>query len=286
MIAPHESEGVVADGVAGAAEREPEGDAPAHARHGSEEYAALAPLFTELVGLPPGDPRRQTLRDELVAGHLVVAHNIAARFRGRGQSQEDLRQVATLGLIKAIDRFEPAQGTDFLAYAIPTIMGEVRRYFRDESWSVRVPRRLKELHVKLGFANSALIQQLGRAPSARELADHLGLNVEEVYEGLEAASAYQAVSLSEPVTSSSDDVTLDNALGMVDDAFEQIEDRESIQPLLNSLPERERKMLILRFFGNQSQSQIAEQVGISQMQVSRVLAKTLRRLREQLADQA
>lgn len=252
---------------------------------GGDDYAGLAPLFDELVGLTPDAPRWQAVRDELVSGYLPVAYNIAARFRGRGQAQEDLRQVATVGLIKAVDRFQPALGTDFLAYAIPTIMGEVRRYFRDESWSVRVPRRLKELHVKLGAATAELVQELGRAPSARELADHLGLNVEEVYEGLEAASAYQAVSLSEPATAAAEELTLANALGTVDDAFEQIEDRESIQPLLNALPERERKMVVLRFFGNLSQSQIAEQVGISQMQVSRVLARTLRQLRDRLADQ-
>ncbi len=251
---------------------------------GAQDYAHTAPLFERFVRLAAGDPARQGLRDELVRVYLPVAHNIASRFRGRGHSQEDLRQVAAVGLVNAVNRFEPAVGVDFLAFAVPTIMGEVRRYFRDTSWSVRVPRRLKELHLRLSAAGTELSQRLGRAPSARELAAHLDLPIDAVYEGLEAATAYQAVSLSDPLGAGSEDVPLADALGDDDDAFERVDNREAVRPLLAALPERERRILVLRFFGNLSQTQIAEQVGISQMHVSRLLARSLSRLRRQLDD--
>jgi RNA polymerase sigma-B factor len=246
------------------------------------DYAHTAPLFGRLAAMAEADPQRRALRDQLVQAYLPVANTIASRFRGRGHSQEDLRQVAAVGLVNAVNRFEPSVGVDFLAFAVPTIMGEVRRYFRDTSWSVRVPRRLKELHLKLSAASGELSQRLGRAPSARELATHLDLPIDTVYEGLEAATAYQAVSLSEPLSSGSDEVPLADALGEDDESFERIDNREAVRPLLEALPERERRILVLRFFGNLSQTQIAEQVGVSQMHVSRLLSRSLNRLRRQL----
>ena len=247
-------------------------------------YEYLAPLFKEFASLPTDDPRRQQLRDELVTGHLPVALHIARRFAHRGEPQEDLEQVATVGLINAVDRFEPDRGTDFLSYAVPTITGEVRRHFRDQAWSMRVPRRLKDLHVAIGAAVSELSQGLGRAPRPSELAVHLKCSVEEVLEGLEAASAYRSASLDEVLTD--DDAsghTAADALGEADSALDQVEYRESVRPLLESLPERERTILLLRFFGNLTQTQIAQQVGISQMHVSRLLAQTLAALRDQMA---
>jgi RNA polymerase sigma-B factor len=248
----------------------------------AQDYAYTQPLFDRLAAMSPDDPARQGVRDELVRAYLPVANNIASRFRGRGHGQDDLRQVAAVGLLNAVNRFQPSVGVDFLAFAVPTIMGEVRRYFRDTSWSVRVPRRLKELHLKLSAASSELSQRAGRAPSARELSAYLELPIETVYEGLEAATAYQAVSLSEPIGADLDEVAIGESLGAEDDSFERIDNRESVRPLLAALPERERRILMLRFFGNLSQTQIAEQVGVSQMHVSRLLSRSLDRLREQL----
>jgi RNA polymerase sigma-B factor len=246
-------------------------------------YEHLVPLFKEFTSLPEGDPRRPQLRDELVTGHLPVALHIARRFAHRGEPQEDLEQVATVGLINAVDRFEPDRGTDFLSYAVPTIAGEVRRHFRDQAWSMRVPRRLKDLHVAIGGAVSELSQRLGRAPRPSEIAAYLQCPTEDVLEGLEAAGAYRSASLDEVLTTDeTSGHTVADALGEADSALEQVEYREAVRPLLASLPERERTILLLRFFGNLTQTQIAQQVGISQMHVSRLLAQTLATLREQL----
>ncbi|HEY8371792.1 MAG TPA: SigB/SigF/SigG family RNA polymerase sigma factor [Pseudonocardiaceae bacterium] len=249
-------------------------------------YDHLAPLFHELAALSEDDPRRAELRDKLVTEHLPVAQHIARRFSNRGEPQEDLVQVATLGLINAVDRFQPDRGVDFLSFAVPTIMGEVRRHFRDTGWSVRVPRRLKELHLSINAATSQLSQQLGRAPTPSELAEHLGISKEEVYEGLEATNAYRSASLDDLLLEDDDTVSLGDALGEVDAELEQVEYRESLQPLLARLPERERKVLMLRFFGNMTQTQIAKRVGVSQMHVSRLLARTLAQLRDELRDKA
>ncbi|MGH3922598.1 MAG: sigma-70 family RNA polymerase sigma factor, partial [Pseudonocardiaceae bacterium] len=168
----------------------------------SEEWAAPkgadyghAALFAELAGLDQSDPRRAQLRDRLVAAHLPLARHIARRFSHRGEPQDDLEQVACVGLIHAVDRFEPDRGSDFLSFAVPTITGEVRRYFRDHAWAMRVPRRLKDLHVAIGSAMSILSQQHGRAPTASELAEYLDLPREQVLEGLGAASGYRTSSL-------------------------------------------------------------------------------------------
>ena len=251
---------------------------------GDTGYQHLAPLFVELVALPAHHPRRAVLRDRLVEGHLPVAQHIARRFAHRGEPLDDLEQVATVGLINAVDRFEPDRGVDFLSYAVPTITGEVRRHFRDQGWAMRVPRRLKDLHVTLGAAISELSQRLGRAPTATELSRHLDLPREQVVEGLEAAHAYRGKSLDSLLDADDDNsATLADAIGTADSELERVEYRESLQPLLAELPERERTILMLRFFGNMTQTQIAERVGISQMHVSRLLAQTLAALREGLA---
>lgn len=249
------------------------------------DYQALFPLFAELVSLPTDSPRRARLRDELVAGHLPVARHIARRFAHRGEPQDDLEQVAILGLIQAVDRYQPDRGSDFLSFAVPTITGEVRRHFRDHAWAMRVPRRLKDLHVALGTAMSELLQQLGRAPTASELAKHLSLPREEVLEGLEAASAYRSSSLDDLLTADQDAPALEGVVGEADAELDRVEYRTTLAPLLEKLPDRERAILKLRFFGGMTQSQIAQQVGLSQMHVSRLLSRTLAQLRGELRDE-
>ena len=214
---------------------------------------------------------------------LPLADHIARRFEGRGEPREDLVQVARVGLVNAVARFDVETGSDFVSFAVPTIMGEVRRHFRDNSWSVKVPRRLKELHLRLGAATADLSQRLGRAPTASELARELELSRDEVVEGLVAGSSYNTLSIDSGGSSDEDDVrSIADTLGDVDTGIDQIEHRESLRPLLNDLPERERTVLVLRFFESMTQTQIAERVGISQMHVSRLLAKSLARLRDQL----
>jgi RNA polymerase sigma-70 factor (sigma-B/F/G subfamily) len=172
----------------------------------------------------------------LVTGHLPLAEHIATRFSHRGVPREDLVQVATVGLINAVDRFEPDRGSDFLSFAVPTIMGEVRRHFRDASWSMRVPRRLKELNLAISSASGELAQRLGRAPTPSEIAAHLGLSQEEVFEGLEAGNAYHSVSLDEALSADSDSDPLADTLGEEDTALESVENHESLRPMIEQLP--------------------------------------------------
>jgi len=250
----------------------------------SDEYADVADSLNELRSLPEDDPERACLRDSVVERCLPLAEHIARRFDGRGESLEDLQQVARLGLVNAVDRFDPERGTDFASFAVPTIMGEVRRHFRDSGWAVRVPRRMKELHSALGRATADLSQRLGRAPSPSELAEELGIGHEEVLEGLVAGNAYQTVSVDRSAPHTDDGLTLADTLGEYDAALDDVDNHEALRPLLDALPTRERTIVVLRFFGNRTQTQIAEQVGVSQMHVSRLLAKTLAHLREQLGD--
>lgn len=251
-------------------------------RHDSHEYDHLVPLFSELAAMEADDPRRSEIRDKLVTGHLPLAEHIAQRFTGRGTPRDDLVQVATVGLINAVDRFQPDKGSDFLSFAVPTVMGEVRRHFRDTSWSMRVPRRLKELYLTVAGASTTLAQRLGRAPTPGEIAAELGISKDEVYEGIEAGRAYHATSLEEPVPGSEDGMPLGEAIGDDDAALEGVENHEALKPLIEALPERERTILKLRFFQSMTQTQIAQRVGISQMHVSRLLARTLARLRRGL----
>ncbi|MTD57341.1 SigB/SigF/SigG family RNA polymerase sigma factor [Amycolatopsis pithecellobii] len=241
-------------------------------------------LFEQLAAAGPDDPRRTQLRTALVTEYLAVAEHIARRFAGRGEAHDDLVQVARLGLVNAVDRFEPDRGSDFLSFAVPTIMGEVRRHFRDASWSVRVPRRLKELHLRIGQVSGELGQKLGRAPTPSELARALDVSIDEVSEGLQAGNAYYAVSVDRPTGDEGESTSLADTLGEDDTGLESVENHEALRPLLRELPERERRILMLRFFGNMTQTQIAERVGISQMHVSRLLAQTLQQLREKLID--
>jgi RNA polymerase sigma-B factor len=272
--------GAVAEG-----EADPDVDAAlgaAKIAHATRERGRARELFERLVTLPEGDQERQRIRGELVELHLPLVEYLARRFRNRGEWLDDLTQVATIGLIKSIDRFDLSRGVEFSTYATPTIVGEIKRHFRDKGWAVRVPRRLQELKLALTKAISDLAQRLGRAPTVAELASHLQMSEEEVLEGLESANAYSTVSLDAPDSGDEDAPAVAESLGMLDDALEGVEYRESLKPLLERLPPREKKILMLRFFGNMTQSQIATELGISQMHVSRLLARTLTQLREGL----
>ncbi|WP_243793506.1 RNA polymerase sigma factor SigF [Saccharopolyspora gloriosae] len=259
--------------------KQADSDHAARSRH--QRYDELAPLFAELAGVSEQDPRHAQLRDKLVTAHLPVAEHIARRFSHRGEAQEDLTQVATLGLINAVDRFDPDRGVDFLSYAVPTIMGEVRRHFRDTGWAVRMPRRLQELHLSVSSAIARLSQELGRAPTPSELAEHLDISRDDVFRGLEAGNAYRSASLDELLTAT-DEIPLGAAIGSDDAELLEVENRETIRPLLAELDERERRILVMRFFRSMTQTQIAEQIGISQMHVSRLLSRTLVWLRDRM----
>jgi RNA polymerase sigma-B factor len=239
-------------------------------------------LFAELANFDENDPQRQRVRDELVEMHLPLVEYLARRFRNRGEPLDDLIQVATIGLIKSVDRFDLERGVEFSTYATPTVVGEIKRHFRDKGWAIRVPRRLQELKLSLTKATSELSQRNGRAPTVAELAKHLDMSEEEVLEGLESANAYSAVSLDAPDAGDDDAPAVADSLGTEDEALEGVEYRESLKPLLEKLPPREKRILLLRFFGNMTQSQIANELGISQMHVSRLLARTLAQLREGL----
>jgi RNA polymerase sigma-B factor len=250
--------------------------------HAAPDRTQARELFERLAQLPPDDPERARIRATLVELHLPLVEYLARRFRNRGEWLDDLTQVATIGLIKSIDRFDLDRGVEFSTYATPTIVGEIKRHFRDKGWAVRVPRRLQELKLSLTKAIGDLAQREGRAPTVSELAEHLQMSEEEVLEGLESANAYSTVSLDAPDSGDEDAPAVADSLGMIDDALEGVEYRESLKPLLERLPPREKKILLLRFFGNMTQSQIAAELGISQMHVSRLLARTLAQLREGL----
>lgn len=240
-------------------------------------------LFLELQSFPEGDDRRQRARDALVEQHLALVEHLARRFRNRGEPYDDLVQVATIGLIKSVDRFDLERGVEFSTYATPTIVGEIKRHFRDKGWAVRVPRRLQELRLSLASATGELSQRQGRAPTVAELAAHLKITEEEVLEGLESANAYSTLSLDAGDSSSGDEpMPVSETLGVEDEGLEGVEYRESLKPMLERLPPREKKILMLRFFKNMTQSEIAAEIGISQMHVSRLLARTLAQLREGL----
>lgn len=262
----------------------PEAPEPTDARRAGieETRRRSAELFVEFLDEGASQASRDAARDALVRLHLPLVEHCARRFRNRGEPFEDLVQVGTIGLIKSVDRFDTERGVEFSTYATPTIIGEIKRYFRDKGWAIRVPRRLQELRMQIGTATAELTQDLGRSPTASELAAHIGCTVEEIVEGIESSNAYSTLSLD--ATDDSDDgaASMLDALGEVDAGMEHVEIRESIKPLLDQLDAREKKILLLRFFKNMTQSQIAEEIGVSQMHVSRLLNRTLEQLRSSL----
>jgi RNA polymerase sigma-B factor len=254
---------------------------PVHQQRPRHDREYTRKLFGVLGETPADDPERARARAELVEMHLPLVEYLARRFRNRGEPLDDLVQVATIGLIKSIDRFDVERGVEFSTYATPTIAGEIKRHFRDKGWAIRVPRRLQELKLSLTEATSELSQRSGRSPTVRELAEHLEMSEEDVIEGLESANAYSAVSLDAPDSDEST-VTIADSLGVEDDALYDVEYRESLRPMLEQLPPREKRIILLRFFRGMTQSQIATELGISQMHVSRLLSRTLTKLREGL----
>jgi RNA polymerase sigma-B factor len=240
-------------------------------------------LITAFATAETGDPARPALRDRAIESWLPLAQHLARRYGGRGEPADDLFQVAVVGLIKAVDRFQADRGVDFAAFAIPTIVGEIKRHFRDRTWAIRVPRRLQELRLEITAANNTLTHTLGRAPTVADVATHLGITEEEVLEGLEGARAYNTASLSTPL-SEDGSTSLADTLGGDDHNFELAELRISLGPAIADLDEREQKIVALRFHGNLTQTEIADQIGISQMHVSRLLTKALAKLRRRLAD--
>ncbi|WP_037891784.1 SigB/SigF/SigG family RNA polymerase sigma factor [Streptomyces viridochromogenes] len=240
--------------------------------------------FVHLAELPEG-PERDAVREQLTEAWLPMAHRIAGKFRNRGESLEDLRQVAALGLVKAIDRYEPGRGA-FESYAVPTITGEIKRHFRDRMWALRVPRRVQELRNKVRMARRDLTDAAGGAsPSVAEIAAHAGLTEEEVNAGLEALESFSTLSLDAEMSSSDDGFSLADTIGSCEEAYDVVIDREAAKEGLRRLPERERAILYMRFFEDMTQSRIADHLGISQMHVSRLISRCCARVRDEVLEQ-
>jgi RNA polymerase sigma-B factor len=257
---------------------------PTNSGHKSHVDTAAVDLLHALATLPTEHPTRPHLRRHTIEAWLPLAKHLAQRFHGRGEPLDDLTQIATVGLIKAIDRFNPEYGNDFAAYAVPTIIGEIKRHFRDRTWDIRVPRRLQELKLDINEATATLAQKLGRSPTITDIATYLQRSEDDIIEGLEGARAYSAISLQTLVGNGIDGTELGDLFGIEDTDLALAEFRASLGPALSTLTPREQKIIILRFFGNQTQTQIADHIGISQMHVSRLLTKSLTTLRNQLTE--
>jgi RNA polymerase sigma-B factor len=228
----------------------------------------------------------ERLRDELVVVHLNLVRFLAVRFANRGEPLDDLVQVGTVGLLKAIDRFELERGVEFTTYATPTIVGEIKRYFRDKGWAVKVPRRLQELNLAVNRASDKLAIELGRSPTVAELAEHLKAGADEILEAQELGQAYNLLSLDSEVSGETDkkSQTLADTVGVSDAGLELLEDRANLERAFSALTGRERVIIYLRFYESVSQTEIAKRLNVSQMHVSRLQAKALEKLRAVLAE--
>jgi RNA polymerase sigma-B factor len=237
----------------------------------------------ELAHLPVSDPARARLREDVINAYSPLARKAALRFQRRGEETEDLIQVAMIGLIKAVDRFDPDRGIHFVHYALPTMVGELKRHFRDRAWSVRVNRGLQELHLRIARAMPELSQSLQRTPTHADIAEHLGVSVADVQSGLRCAGAYATRSLNDFLPGS-DETPLAELVGEQDKQLELVPDRLALREIVSRLPEREQQILRLRFLDNLTQADIATMIGVSQMHVSRLLARAFGELREMLLD--
>jgi RNA polymerase sigma-B factor len=244
-----------------------------------EQRAATMKVLRHLATLSPQDPDRDRLRAEIVEDHMPYARHLAHRYVRGGASEEDFEQVAYLGLIKAVDNFDPSYGTGFLGYATPMIVGEIKRYFRDTTWSVHVPRRLQELSGALRKAVEEMVSELGREPTVLELAERLEATEEEIVEAIDASEAYTTASLDHPVGEEPDGALLGELLGDQDPAFDLMIDRQVLKNLVAELGERDKRILLMRYFRGMTQTEIGAELGVSQMQVSRLLTRILRDLR-------
>jgi RNA polymerase sigma-B factor len=236
-------------------------------------------LLVRLGELAPGDPGRVAVRARAIEWYLPMAVYLARRFAGRGEPVADLTQVAVVGLIKAVDRFDTHRGLPFEGYAIPTIVGELKRHFRDTAWNVRVPRRLQELKLDLATVTEDLGQVLQRSPSTSEVAARLGVTPREVLQARGAATAYRPVSVQQPA-GDSDDLHLIDLLPVTDRGIEAVDNRETLRVLLAELPARDQQVIRMRFYADMTQTQIATEIGVSQMHVSRLLTRSLNRLHD------
>jgi RNA polymerase sigma-B factor len=247
------------------------------------EYADVTEMFSRLATLDQQSAEYRRLRGAIIERCLPLADHIARRFNGRGEPFDDLLQAARVGLMNAVNRFDVDNGSEFVAFAVPTIMGEVRRHFRDHGWAVKVPRRLKDLSAQLKKAHEELSHQLERAPTASEIAVHLEIDRDEVVQAQIAASSYTTLSSDATVAVSDDTGSrgVNGTLGDIDANLDKVLDVETVRPILAALPDRERTVLWLRFFENMTQTQIAQRLGISQMHVSRLLARSLATVRTQ-----
>jgi len=256
-----------------AAERHPETDDP------EASAPRVDPRLAELAAMKSTDPQRGTLRRTVIEDHLPLVHHLAQRFRGRGEPYDDLVQVGTIGLLHAVDRYDPTRGS-FAAFAVPTIVGEIRRHFRDRGWALRIPRRVQDLGRRVSEARETLTHNLDRSPTVHEIAAYLQVEQDLVLEALETASAYITVPL--PITADESDRM---TKAFEDSGLELVEQRETLRPLLARLPARQQRILELRFARGMSQSQIATEIGVSQMHVSRLLTKSLSALRSGLTEE-
>lgn len=251
-------------------------------KHPHDDAPDTTEAFRRIASMPAG-PERDALRDGIVEAWLPMADRLAGRFRNRGENAEDLRQVAALGLVKAVDRYDPELGNAFESYAVPTITGEIKRHFRDHMWTLHVPRRVQDLRNRVRSAGQDLSQTIpGRRPTVAEIAEHANLSEEDVRAGQEALESFSALSLDAELPGSEDGYSLSDALGSYDPALDTVVDREAVKARLAALPERERAILYMRFFGDMTQSRIAEELGISQMHVSRLISRCCGRVREQV----
>jgi RNA polymerase sigma-B factor len=236
-------------------------------------------LFDRLTVLEEGTHEYQYVRNTLIEINLTLVRFSARRFRSRGDDMEDIVQVGTIGLIKAIDRFDLSREVEFTTFAIPYVVGEIKRFFRDTTWDVRVPRRLQEMRMDLARANDKLTSDLGRSPRVSELAGHLGVSEEDIVEGQVAANGYNSSSLDATVNDEEGEASLADVLGECDEAMDLVEDFHALKPLLAELTDRDRKIIEMRFGEEMTQAQIGEQLGLSQMHVSRLLSRSLAGLR-------
>ena len=250
----------------------------------SSEYSQVTAMVRHLRTLVVGSADYHRQREAIVKRCLPLADHIARRYGGRGEPFDDLVQAARLGLVNAVNRFDVDNGADFVSFAVPTMMGEVRRHFRDHGWAVKVPRSVKELQPQLMRASAELSQRLGRAPTTSEIADHLGVSRDLVVEATIGGANYSTRSTDTPVVPGDRYRPFGDTLGDVDTNLEKVLDVETIRPLIAALPDRQRAVLTMRFFENLTQSQIAERVGCSQMHVSRLLAKALGTLRSDVRE--
>jgi RNA polymerase sigma-B factor len=258
------------------------GDVPTRRPRRRSEYADVLDMFRDLAGLPSESPQSRCARNRIVERCLPLADHIARRYSGKGESADDLLQVARIGLINAVNRFDVCVGTDFLSFAVPTIVGEVKRHFRDSSWSLSVPRGLKDIHCQVGPVTERLSQRLGRAPTVTELAAELDMERSDVMKGLLARGCYRTMSIDEPRAGGHGAPTIAERLGDYDTDISLAENRQALRPLLAKLSEHERTIIVMRFYESLTQTQIADRVGLSQMSISRHLAKALGRLRYEL----